>query len=617
MIKFPNNVVEPSVASALADAAQRRLGPICVFLTSSTDCDGIGELLADPRIASVGFTDSPSVTRLPAKWDQDPRIGRYWKTGQWVLPVPATDVYFVGSWRLLTIAMMREAIRCEVASLRVTVAIFWVPVPLNAIRAIARLPRPVRATIHRLYSAPRRLWSTSRRILTQTISFARRDAMTAAPRIGERHGPHDVPLEAAFEQMLDRTGPFSDAMRGRIVHVCGNLQPGGAERQLVYTLRGLAQKNFESVRLLCHSLRPGTSDRRDFHLSAVRATGVEVREIRRRATASSMPPPLKGLAHAIPPGLLVDIVDLYWEFRELKPEIVHAWLDWDNVRSGLAAALAGAPRIILSGRNLNPSHFALYQPYMDPAYRVLARRNDVVLVNNSRAGANDYADWIGIPRERIQVVHNGVDLGVRKCTSDATAKELRQALGIPSGAFVVGGVFRFEAEKRPLLWIDTAALVAKHVPEAWFVIFGQGSLREQMRAAAVRTGLAERLVMPGLTEDALSAMSAMDVLLLTSSGEGLPNVLLEAQWSGTPVVTTDVGGAREAIDPGATGWAISSDRADDLAQQVTWLYAHPEIRDCVRDQGPTFVRREFSVERMVRETAALYETADSLIAAVN
>jgi glycosyltransferase involved in cell wall biosynthesis len=330
-----------------------------------------------------------------------------------------------------------------------------------------------------------------------------------------------------------------------------------------------------------------------------------------------MPVGLREVLNVLPPGLAVDIADLYGEFTDIKPEIVHAWLDWDNVRSGLAAALAGVPRIILSGRNLNPSHFALYQPYMDPAYRLLARRDNVTLINNSRAGADDYADWIGIPRERIRVVHNGVDLGARTRASDNSAKALRTVLGIPDDAFVVGGVFRFEAEKRPLLWIDTAAAVARRVPDAWFVVFGDGSLREQMRAAAVRSGLAGRLITPGLTDDILSVMSTIDILLLTSSGEGLPNVLLEAQWSGTPVVTTDVGGAGEAIDPGVTGWAITSDRAYDLAQQVIWLYAHPELRSAVRDLGPAFVRRQFGVERMVCETAALYKTADGPMTATS
>ncbi len=72
----------------------------------------------------------------------------------------------------------------------------------------------------------------------------------------------------------------------------------------------------------------------------------------------------------LPEDLAADIKALYEEFVALRPEIVHAWLDWDNVRAGIAAVLAGVPTIILSGRNLNPKHFQFYRPYMDAAYRV-------------------------------------------------------------------------------------------------------------------------------------------------------------------------------------------------------------------------------------------------------
>lgn len=430
---------EALIASALADTRRHGLGPICMFLSFSLGNEDIRALLGNPRVASIGVKDSPFATQLPVDLDQNPRIGRYWGPGEWALPVPAKDVYFIGRWRLITTGMLREAIRCEIDSLRVHVAIFWAPVPLGLFRAIALLPHPVRRVIFGLLRAPQRLSSESRRILAGVTSFVRPNT---SARIGESEGQRGLSLEAAFEHMLSAAAPPSEAVHGRVVHVCGNLQPGGAERQVVYVLRGLARQNFESVRLLCHSLRPDTSDRRDFHLQAVRAVGIEAREIRRRATASAMPVGLREVLNVLPPGLAVDVADLYGEFTDIKPEIVHAWLDWDNVRSGLAAALAGVPRIILSGRNLNPSHFALYQPYMDPAYRLLARRDNVTLINNSRAGADDYADWIGIPRERIRVVHNGVDLGDRTRASDDSAKALRTTLGIPGDAFVVGGVFR-------------------------------------------------------------------------------------------------------------------------------------------------------------------------------
>src|SRR5262249_61632640 len=110
--------------------------------------------------------------------------------------------------------------------------------------------------------------------------------------------------------------------------------------------------------------------------------------------------------------------------------------------------------------------------------------------------------------------------------------------------------------------------------------------------AADEAGLAARVILPGVTNDIVAAMSIMDVLLLTSFGEGLPNVLLEAQWSGTPVVTTDVGGASEAINPGVTGWAVPSGDARDLADRIGWLHDNPAGRAAAPDRGPALVREK-------------------------
>ena len=319
-----------------------------------------------------------------------------------------------------------------------------------------------------------------------------------------------------------------------------------------------------------------------------------------------MPSGLREVARLLPPGLAADIANLCHEFRELRPEVVHTWLDWDNVRGGLAAALAGVPRVVVSGRNINPSNFALYQPYMDPAYRVLAGLPNVTLINNSRAGADDYADWIGIPRDRIGVVHNAVDFAGRTRLPPEGRAALRASLGIPEDAFLVGGVFRLEAEKRPLLWVETAALLARQVPNMHFVIFGQGSMRDELLRAAEQQEMAGRLTLAGVTSDVLSAMSIMDVFLLASFGEGLPNVLLEAQWVGTPVVVTDVGGAKEAVEPGVTGWPIATNSASELAAKIKWLYDNAAILEAARRRGPEWVREQFGVDRMLADTLKAY-----------
>jgi glycosyltransferase involved in cell wall biosynthesis len=261
------------------------------------------------------------------------------------------------------------------------------------------------------------------------------------------------------------------------------------------------------------------------------------------------------------------------------------------------------PRIVLSGRNLNPTHFALYQPYMDPVYAALSSLPNVVMLNNSRAGAKSYADWLRLAPDRVKVIYNGLEMGP---VDDTAAHAVRDRLGVPRTAPLVGGIFRLYPEKRPLLWIEVAAHVLRAQPDAWFVLFGRGILEKDVKQSAARLGIGERLIMAGITEDVLPVMRALDVFLLTSFGEGVPNVVLEAQWAGTPVVATQAGGVAEAIDLGASGWVVDPPEADRLAARVCRLLSDPAARAVARTAGPAFVRSRFGLQRMVHETLAVF-----------
>jgi glycosyltransferase involved in cell wall biosynthesis len=98
----------------------------------------------------------------------------------------------------------------------------------------------------------------------------------------------------------------------------------------------------------------------------------------------------------------------------------------------------------------------------------------------------------------------------------------------------------------------------------------------------------------------------MDVFLLTSRVEGMPNTVLEAQAVGVPVVAVDVGGVSEALAAGETGHAVAEDDPGKLADRVCAVLADRAWRAAVRSRGPAFVRERFGLRRMVAETLAAY-----------
>jgi glycosyltransferase involved in cell wall biosynthesis len=228
------------------------------------------------------------------------------------------------------------------------------------------------------------------------------------------------------------------------------------------------------------------------------------------------------------------------------------------------------------------------------------------MLNNSAAGAADYAQWLGLPGNRIRVLRNGIDPGASARPAPGTQERLRAALGIPETAPVIGSVFRLYDEKRPLLWVETAALVARARPDCHFVIVGAGPLRGAVLKRARRGGFAERLHCPGASDEASGYLSLFDVFLLTSRAEGTPNVVLEASLAGVPVVATEAGGTAETIDDGVTGHLVRDARAATLAARLLEVLGHRAWRASVAESGPAFVDRCFGLERMIEETLAVY-----------
>ena len=419
-------------------------------------------------------------------------------------------------------------------------------------------------------------------------------------------------LEYRYRRYFHRFGtavaasPRSTTDRRGILVVSGTLGPGGSERQTVLTVLGLARRGLQSVRLAVVYLR---TEFERFYQHKLEAAGMKVIEFNRDDLRNDVGN-LQGLLRAVKilPVELHDVANYTRALAEQRPEIVHLWLDEVNVKGGLAAVAAGVPRIILSSRNLPPNNFLLYQSYMREGYRWLLRQPGVRLINNSVAGARAYERWLGLPKGSIRVVHNGFDFDERLLAACRDGRaEYRERHGIPLKAPLVGTVIRLSEEKRPLLWAEIAARIGRVIPEAHFLVVGDGPLRAELEARAARPDLAGRLHVIGLEKQALTAMAAMDLFLLSSRGEGLPNVLVEAQALGVPVVTTRAGGAPETLDHGRTGWVLENDSPTGAAAVIVRLLGDKQWLERAGKAAPDFVKRRFGMDRMLDETLKIYD----------
>lgn len=396
---------------------------------------------------------------------------------------------------------------------------------------------------------------------------------------------------------------------GRVIAVTASLAAGGAERQLVNLLRGLSDPSFGlDLSLFCISLARRT--RRDFFLPLLAETPVEIVTPPDDALAASLDQPHLAvhadLIRAFPGDMAGPIAFWTDQFLRRRPQVVHAWQDGTNLSTAAAALLAGVPRIVLAATIVRPDNpRRRLKRFMRDAYRAILDHPSVVLSNNSRAGANDYADWLDIDPAKVEVVYNGIDLE----PVPSGIRDFRQAMGIPADAPIVGSAFRMSEEKRPLLWVEAAAEVARRETNAHFVVYGDGPMRPDMIELARRLGIGGRLHLPGPEDDMRSRYRAMDAVMLTSRHEGLPNVLLEAQSLGVPVVAPDVGGVAETVWQGVTGWAVRDADAGRLAEAVLRCLTDTGWAARARAEAPGFVQRRFGMSAMIRRTLEVYGLA--------
>jgi glycosyltransferase involved in cell wall biosynthesis len=402
------------------------------------------------------------------------------------------------------------------------------------------------------------------------------------------------------------------AKEGKIVLINNGLAPGGAERQFVNTALGLRKNGLEVHIVVLKSgdkyfdfYRPILGDSIPVHNLYNFFDGPTRFEGEASSVSDCDMREFANYKELLPEVNWEEIARCAAVFRALEPHYVHAWQDSTSISAGVAAVLLGIKRVILSTRNMAPHRFAYHQAYMKPVYRALLKQPNVAMVNNSQQGAIDYAEWLGIPIGNVSVVRNGNDPPVDGRNEDVTAFARRYGLSREHKT-TVGAVFRFWPEKDPMLWLKVATLLTDRHPNLQLVLIGDGPLKPEMELFADTCGLKSRLVLPGYLEDPIPAVLCMDVFLMTSLYEGTPNVLIEAQMAGVPVVATDAGGCRDVITDGVTGYIVPDRNPVGLADKISLILSDPALRSKMSSCAAELARAKFGVQNMIADTLKAY-----------
>jgi glycosyltransferase involved in cell wall biosynthesis len=417
----------------------------------------------------------------------------------------------------------------------------------------------------------------------------------------------DAEAEAAFARLPARPKTPNSLMT--VGHFLRTWTFGGVERQ-VALLTDLQQQTGLAPRVLLQTAPPGWAEGRlPFLAHAVAARPIAMRteaELTERWRA-------RGLDdfpwHRLPADLRLMALDLAGELLLRPVDVLHCWIDEANVVGWLAGRLAGVRRIVMTVLGVSPEHWPLGdRPWLRACYRWAVRDPGTRLVAISEAGRADYAAWLQVPAERIDVVRIGFPTPAPISVQQVEA--FRAAQGLRPGQPVVIGVFRLDPEKRPLVFLEVIDRVRREVPQLRVFLAGGGSQADAVRVRLRELGLEETVTMLGQPADVLTPMAASDLFLMVSQVEGTPNVSLEAQALGCVPVLTDVGGCRETMVPGTTGLVVDRDDLDGLAAAVVGLLREPERRQAMAAAGRRFVTEAFAPDRFAGRFHALYQQLD-------
>jgi len=299
-----------------------------------------------------------------------------------------------------------------------------------------------------------------------------------------------------------------------------------------------------------------------------------------------------GRAGAGAPNLAA-LVRLRRLIDRLAPDLVHGHSSIGGALARVAAAPVEVP-VLYTPHGLSRSRWAL------GVERLLGGRAERLIAVS--ASERNFALRHGIARaERIVVIPNGLELR----PPAPPVRGLRERLGIPDGVPLVGCCARLAWQKAPEVYVAAAALAARELPAAHFVLVGSGPLRQAVERAIARAGLAPRFHLLSGLDDAAASMGELDAYVLPSRFEGGPYTPLEAMRAGVPVVVTDVDGNRDTVAHGRSGLIVPAEDPTALAHAMIAV-----LRDAALSERLVRGAREelprFDVRRMARMTARVY-----------
>ncbi len=212
---------------------------------------------------------------------------------------------------------------------------------------------------------------------------------------------------------------------------------------------------------------------------------------------------------------------------------------------------------------------------------------------------------VGVRADHCQLIENAID--TEEFSRRRTSTQAKCELGYKQNRFLIGAVGRLSEEKGFDLLIRAVARLIEEGAPLELAIVGEGSQMEELRSLAASLNCSEHIHLLGFRSDTKAIYEAMDLFVLSSHREGLPNVLLEAQAMNVPVLSTRIAGVPRLIEHEKSGWLIEPGSIDELTQGIQRLHQNESLRQSLAVEGRKVIESRYSFARRMERVAAIYD----------
>ena len=368
-----------------------------------------------------------------------------------------------------------------------------------------------------------------------------------------------------------------------ILYIIWSLGLGGAEQVVINLAKGLDKTKFKPYVACLND--PGR------FADELKGKGIEVFALNK----------IRGIDFSVIPKLVRII-------RENDIQIVHTHLWGANFWGRFAANAAGVP-VVVTEHNVDvwksPFHFLID--------RWLLRKTGCFIAV-SEAVREFHAKHLHTPKEKIRVVYNGVAVNT-SLSHQITKPPVKQELGIKEDEKVVAVIGRLVPQKGVSFFLDVMSDMLNRRPPTIdhrlkVLIVGDGPLKNSLQSmvhSPQYKNIEDMVIFTGFRKDIPEMLSITDILVLPSTREGLPMIVLEAMVAGVVVVATRVGGTPELVEDGVNGFLVESGDGEGLKRKLDHvLNADSHGLDQIRNNARKTVEEKFSLSRMISEHQKIY-----------